>query len=125
MTTRSLNNPRGLQGPSGVMLSTTISTERATKTTTKGDTATTFTANLTAVPASVQPGQSREAIRIGAERGEQTFDVYVEDGYDIRDSDRIVTADGQKLNIIGPRNMSGRDRCVHLICTRTKGVTSA
>ena len=113
------------RAPSLKLLDTTISTERATKTTTKGDTVTTFAANLTGVRASVQPGQSREAIQIGAERGEQTFDVYVLNGLDIVDSDRIVTADSRKLNIVGGRDMAGRARCKHFICTQMKGVASA
>ncbi len=114
-----------LRTPTLKMLNTTISTERATKTTTKGNTVTTFASNLTAIPASVQPGQSREAIQIGAERGEVTYDVYVVDGYDIVDSDRIVTSDSLKLNIVGGRDMSGRGRVNHYICVRMKGVTSA
>lgn len=116
----------GLSGPSGVMLNTTISTERATKTTSNaGGVSTTFATNLTGIPASVQPGQSREAIRIGAERGEQTYDVYTTDGYDIADSDRIVTASGLALNIVGGRDMAGRGRATHYICVRVKGVASA
>ena len=114
-----------LRTPSLKMLNTKISTKRATKTTTKGDTATTFATNLTGVAASVQPGQSREAIQIGAERGEQTFDVYVANGSDIIDSDHIVTADGLALNVVGGRDMAGRSRCTHYICVRTKGVASA
>ncbi|MEM6259679.1 MAG: phage head closure protein [Planctomycetota bacterium] len=123
--TRALANPRGLGGPSPTMLNTTISTERATKTATKGDVVTTFAENLTGIPASVQPGQSREAVQIGAERGVQTYDVYTAAGQDITDSDRLVTADGLKLNILGSRDMAGRGRATHYICTRTEGVTSA
>lgn len=115
-----------LRTPTLKMLNTTISTERATKTVSgAGGVSTTFAENLTSVPASVQPGQSREAIRIGAERGEQTYDVYLADTPDLVDSDRIVTADGLELNIVGGRDMAGRSRCAHYICVRVKGVASA
>lgn len=122
--TRSLTNPRGLSGPSGIMLDTTINTERSTKTVTKGDVVTTFAVNLTDVPASVQPGLSREAIRIGAERAEETYDIYVTAGVDITVGDTIVHG-SNKYNVLGKRDMAGRGRAEHYIASRMPGVASA
>ncbi|MGB1226180.1 MAG: phage head completion protein, partial [Mycobacterium sp.] len=105
MTARTLSNPRGLSGPSPVMLNTTISTERRTSAVAgSGGVSVSYAANLSGVAASVQPGSTSEAIRIGAERGEQTYDVWVASGHDIVNTDRIVHG-GVTMNIVGQQDM--------------------
>lgn len=117
-------NPRGGTHPSAAMLNTTISTERLTSTVAdSGGVSKSYATNLTGIPASVQPGTSTEAVRIGAERDTQTYDVYVEFGHEILTTDRIVYG-SLKLDIAGKRDMSGRARVLHFIATETKGVAS-
>ncbi|MGB0970435.1 MAG: phage head closure protein [Mycobacterium sp.] len=126
MTTARANaNPRGMTHPSAVMFDTTISTERRTNVTSdSGGTSVSWAANLTGIPASVQPGTSNEAIQLGAERGKTTYDVYIEAGHDITSADRIVSG-SDTLNVLSNRDMAGRGRVLHFVCSKTEGVASA
>lgn len=115
--------------PSAAIFNTTVTFQRPTET---KDAAGSWSKSYAALnsgasyPAAVQPGSSFEAQQLGAERGEQTWDVWVEHGLSLATDDRVITTSDYgtlTLEVIALVDEGGRTRLDHLICTKFGGVT--
>lgn len=89
-----------------------------------GSTSWTTTAALTAVPASIQPGATPEAITAGAMRECKSWDIYLFADYDIKVGDTMNNPDGTggTAEITLVQDLSGRTSTKHAVAVMEKGV---